>query len=80
MVSAAMSANDKTRKTAPRTAAPRVARSKATPAPAPVAPAPAPAHDAIARRAFELFVERGYTHGHAMEDWLRAESELSRGQ
>ncbi len=30
----------------------------------------------IARRAFELFVERGYKHGYHVEDWLRAEREL----
>jgi hypothetical protein len=32
--------------------------------------------DAIARRAHELFVERGGEHGHHEEDWLRAEQEL----
>ena len=32
--------------------------------------------DAIARRAHELFVERGGEHGHHEEDWLRAEEEL----
>lgn len=32
--------------------------------------------DAIARRAYELFESRGFTHGHAREDWLRAESEI----
>ena len=30
----------------------------------------------IARRAFELFQLRGFTHGHHREDWLKAESEL----
>jgi hypothetical protein len=33
-------------------------------------------HDAIARRAHELFVERGGEHGHHEDDWLRAEAEL----
>jgi hypothetical protein len=33
-------------------------------------------HDAIARRAHELFVERGEEHGHDEEDWLRAEKEV----
>jgi hypothetical protein len=37
---------------------------------------PLPDHDAIARRAHELFVERGGEHGHDEEDWLRAEAEL----
>jgi hypothetical protein len=32
--------------------------------------------DAIARRAHELFVERGGEHGHHEEDWLRAEAEV----
>ncbi|MGA8866445.1 MAG: DUF2934 domain-containing protein [Candidatus Sulfotelmatobacter sp.] len=31
---------------------------------------------AIARRAHELFEARGCEHGHDLEDWLRAESEL----
>jgi hypothetical protein len=33
-------------------------------------------HDAIARRAHELFVERGGEHGFHDDDWLRAEAEL----
>ena len=33
-------------------------------------------HQEIARRAYELFLERGGTDGHADEDWLRAEREL----
>jgi DUF2934 family protein len=32
----------------------------------------------IARRAYELFLERGGEHGRDLEDWLRAESELAR--
>jgi len=31
---------------------------------------------AIAHRAHELFEARGREHGHDLEDWLRAESEL----
>jgi hypothetical protein len=30
----------------------------------------------IARRAFELYCERGGQHGHDVEDWLQAEREL----
>ena len=30
----------------------------------------------IAHLAFEKFVARGYTHGHAVADWLSAEAEL----
>jgi hypothetical protein len=33
-------------------------------------------HEAIARHAFELFVQRGRVHGQALDDWLRAEREL----
>ncbi len=32
--------------------------------------------ESIARRAFEIFQERGHTHGSDLEDWLRAEAEL----
>jgi hypothetical protein len=32
----------------------------------------------IAHRAFELFAARGGQHGHDVEDWLRAEHELTR--
>ena len=34
--------------------------------------------EAIARRAYELFAERGYGHGHDVEDWLQAEAEVAR--
>jgi hypothetical protein len=30
----------------------------------------------IARRAFELYCERGCQHGHDLDDWLQAEREL----
>jgi hypothetical protein len=33
--------------------------------------------DAIAKRAYELFLARGSEPGHEMEDWLRAEAELN---
>jgi hypothetical protein len=36
-----------------------------------------PARDAIAKRAYELYLERGARPGHAEEDWLRAERELA---
>jgi hypothetical protein len=35
-----------------------------------------PTHSEIAARAFELFCERGRSHGHDLDDWLRAEREL----
>lgn len=37
----------------------------------------APTHDEIARRAYELYVERGGEHGGDVDDWLRAERELA---
>jgi len=33
-------------------------------------------HDALARRAFDIFESRGRSPGHELEDWSRAESEL----
>jgi Protein of unknown function (DUF2934) len=38
--------------------------------------AAAPTHEAIAKRSYELFLDRGGEHGHADEDWARAEAEL----
>jgi Protein of unknown function (DUF2934) len=35
-----------------------------------------PIREAIAARAYELFVARGATDGHDLEDWLTAENEL----
>ena len=35
-----------------------------------------PSYDEIARRAYELFQQRGAQHGHHMDDWYRAELEL----
>jgi hypothetical protein len=34
--------------------------------------------NAIARRAYELYLARGGEDGHDLEDWLRAENELRR--
>jgi hypothetical protein len=36
-------------------------------------------HDAIAARAYELYLARGEAAGHAGEDWLKAEAELNGG-
>jgi len=45
-----------------------------------VAPAPTPgadpSHDAVARRAFELWEQNGRQPGRALENWLQAEAEL----
>lgn len=39
-----------------------------------------PTHEQIARRAYELFLARGGSHGHHDEDWLQAERELRLGR
>ena len=31
----------------------------------------------IRKRAYELFEQRGYEHGHDMDDWLQAEAEVT---
>jgi hypothetical protein len=36
-----------------------------------------PTVEQIARRAYELYLDRGQTSGHELEDWLQAERELS---
>ena len=36
-----------------------------------------PSHDAIARRAYELYEQRGRENGHDWDDWLQAERELA---
>ena len=36
-----------------------------------------PIQEAIARRAYELFLARGEEHGHDLDDWLQAERELA---
>ena len=37
-----------------------------------------PLNEAIARRAYELYLQRGSISGHELDDWLEAEAELSR--
>ena len=34
------------------------------------------AHDAVAHRAYEIYMSRGGAHGHDIDDWLQAEHEL----
>lgn len=36
-----------------------------------------PTHDEIAKRAYELYLARGTTPGHALDDWLEAERQLA---
>lgn len=40
---------------------------------------PVLSHDAIARRAYELFVQDGAEHGRDQEHWRRAEQKLLNG-
>jgi hypothetical protein len=39
--------------------------------------APAPSSEAIAKRAYELYLQRGSISGYELEDWLQAEAELT---
>lgn len=36
-------------------------------------------HDRIAKRAYEIYDQRGREDGHALDDWLQAEREILRG-
>jgi DUF2934 family protein len=36
------------------------------------------AHDDIARRAYQIYEQRGAGHGHDVDDWCQAEQELAR--
>ena len=36
-----------------------------------------PTHEAIQLRAYQLYEERGRVHGHALEDWIAAEAQLT---
>ncbi len=38
-----------------------------------------PTHREIAKRAFEIYLARGGTHGRDVEDWLQAEADLGVG-
>jgi hypothetical protein len=36
-----------------------------------------PSREAVAKRAYELYLQRGSVPGYEMEDWLTAEAELT---
>lgn len=55
----------------------RTAERKELGAPMHPAGAVTPTHDQIAQRAFELYLSRGATDGADLNDWLRAEQELT---
>ena len=69
----AMATNEKkqtiTRRAPKKTSAPKIASAPAM---------GEPTHEDIARRAYELFEARGGLHGFHLEDWLQAETELTR--
>jgi len=48
----------------------------AMPIPAATIAAGVPSRDDVARRAFELYCQRGRQDGHDLQDWLQAEQEL----
>lgn len=67
----------------------RTARTRTLPTDGVVAGTPAPrsgssnrpllTHEGIAKRAYELYLERGSDHGRDHEDWFRATQELEKG-
>jgi hypothetical protein len=38
---------------------------------------PSPTHEEVKYRAYEIYLSRGATDGHDLEDWLQAERDLS---
>jgi len=44
-----------------------------------ISPPDAMSENAIRLRAYELYLQRGMTHGHAIDDWLKAEAEIVNG-
>lgn len=65
-----------------RTARPRTRRQVAAPVsvlyPSSLAPSRQPVDSGrVAQRAYELFLARGGEHGRDLDDWIRAERELS---
>ena len=42
------------------------------------APTAAPTHEDIAKRAYEIYVQKGDLHGDAEQNWKQAEQELKK--
>lgn len=42
----------------------------------PASETPVPTHEQIAKRAYQLWLDRGRNHGQDLEDWLAAEALL----
>lgn len=51
-----------------------------TAAPRPAVAKPAPTHDAIAKRAYEVWIRKGRPVGRDLENWQDAERELRAGK
>jgi hypothetical protein len=56
-----------------KTSAPKAAKAKKVAAATDKA---APTHEEIAKRSYELYLQRGAADGFAEQDWLQAEAEL----
>lgn len=67
----------KTKLRAPTSAPAKAAAPPVTPTRQAVSPCDDP-QILIAKRAYELYSERGYRHGYALDDWLEAEREIIR--
>ena len=66
------------KETATETATPKATTAKAASKKTSEKAAPrVPTHDEIAKLAHKYWAERGHHHGHAEQDWLRAERELT---
>ena len=59
-----------------KTSAPKAVKAGAGKTTSSSAAKAAPTYEEIAKRSYEIFLERGGEHGHAEEDWARAEAEL----
>jgi hypothetical protein len=60
-----------------KTTAPKTSKARKSKAAEGLAPKRTPTHEEIAARSYELYLARGGQDGHAEQDWLQAESELS---
>jgi len=63
----------------PKTSKPVTSRKRSRTAPDVSIPATHPDPQAVATRAYELFMRRGGMHGNDWQDWLTAERELAGG-
>ncbi len=59
-----------------KTSAPKAAKAKKAAATTAEATKALPTHEEIARRSYELYLERGAIDGFHEQDWLQAEAEL----